>query len=83
MCRLASPVREQHASHAIPYLNDGDDPVWNLYRDIVSRIGLRVTLIEWDSNLPDWPVLRAQALTVRQIMAEHGMSLSQEVSQQV
>lgn len=59
------------------------DPVWNLYRDIVSRIGPRPTLIEWDSNLPDWPVLRAQALTARQIMAEHGMSLSEKVSHEV
>ena len=59
------------------------DPVWNLYRDIVSRIGPRPTLIEWDSNLPDWPVLRAQALTARQIMAEHGMSLSEEVNHEV
>jgi hypothetical protein len=55
------------------------DPVWNLYRDVVSRIGPRPTLIEWDSNLPDWPVLRAQALTARQIMAKHGMSLAAEV----
>ena len=59
------------------------DPVWNLYRDVVSRIGPRPTLIEWDSNLPDWPVLRAQALTAQQIMAEHGMSLSEEVSHAV
>jgi uncharacterized protein (UPF0276 family) len=59
------------------------DPVWNLYRDVVSRIGPRPTLIEWDSNLPDWPVLRAQALTARQIMAEHGMSLSEEVNHEV
>ncbi|WP_255631267.1 DUF692 domain-containing protein [Caballeronia sp. dw_19] len=59
------------------------DSVWELYRDVVSRIGPRPTLIEWDSNLPDWPVLRAQALTARRIMAEHGLSLVEEVSHDV
>ena len=56
------------------------DPVWNLYRHVVSRIGPRPALIEWDSNLPAWPVLRDQATTARRIMAEHGMSLAQELS---
>ncbi|MFK4447407.1 uncharacterized protein (UPF0276 family) [Caballeronia udeis] len=56
------------------------DSVWMLYRNVVSRIGPRPTLIEWDSNLPDWPVLRAQALTARRIMAEHGISLAGELS---
>jgi uncharacterized protein (UPF0276 family) len=55
------------------------DPVWNLYRHVVSRIGPRPALIEWDSNLPAWPVLRDQATTARQIMAEHGMSLAREL----
>jgi uncharacterized protein len=59
------------------------DPVWELYRDVVSRIGPRPTLIEWDSKLPDWPVLRAQALTARRIMAGNGMSLAEEVSREV
>ena len=56
------------------------DSVWTLYRDVVSRIGPRPTLIEWDSNLPDWPVLRAQALTARRIMVENGISLAGELS---
>ena len=59
------------------------DSVWTLYRDVVSRIGPRPTLIEWDSNLPDWPVLRAQALTARRMMAEHGISLAGELSHEV
>jgi uncharacterized protein (UPF0276 family) len=54
------------------------DPVWNLYRDVVSRIGSRPTLIEWDSSLPDWLVLREQALTARRVMAEHETSLAEE-----
>lgn len=46
------------------------DPVWELYRRVVAGIGPKPTLVEWDSDLPDWPVLRAQALTARRIMAE-------------
>lgn len=56
------------------------DPVWSLYRDLVMRIGPRPTLVEWDSNLPTWPVLRAQALSARQIMAEERMPLAEEAS---
>lgn len=47
------------------------DAVWDLYRGVIARIGPRPTLVEWDSDLPEWPVLRAQALTARGIMHEH------------
>jgi uncharacterized protein (UPF0276 family) len=59
------------------------DSVWTLYRHVVTRIGPRPTLIEWDSNLPDWPVLRAQALMARRIMAEHGIALAGVLSHEV
>jgi len=59
------------------------DSVWKLYKAVVSRIGPRPTLIEWDSNLPDWPVLRAQALMARQIMTEHGIALAGELSHEL
>jgi hypothetical protein len=59
------------------------DSVWTLYRDVISRIGPRPTLIEWDSNLPDWSVLRAQAQMARRIMAEHGIALAGELSHEV
>ncbi|MBB3259317.1 hypothetical protein F4827_004192 [Paraburkholderia bannensis] len=44
------------------------DRVWDLYREVISRIGTVPTLIEWDSDLPDWDVLRAQAEAARQVM---------------
>jgi uncharacterized protein len=47
------------------------DPVWDLYRHVVARIGPIPTLIEWDSDLPAWPELRAQALAARRIGSEH------------
>lgn len=45
-------------------------PVWHLYRAVIERIGPTPTLIEWDSALPDWPTLRAQAQAARRIMCE-------------
>ena len=47
------------------------DPVWDLYRHVVARTGPIPTLIEWDSHLPAWPELRAQALAARRIVSEH------------
>jgi len=35
--------------------------VWALYRLVVSRIGAKPTLVEWDNNVPEWPILHAEA----------------------
>lgn len=37
------------------------DAVWVLYRDVLRRFGPKPTLIEWDSELPELPVLVAEA----------------------
>ncbi len=37
------------------------DPVWQLYAQTVALGGAKPTLIEWDNDVPDWPVLRAEA----------------------
>lgn len=37
------------------------DPVWRLYERTIARLGPVATLIEWDNNVPDWPILRAEA----------------------
>ena len=37
------------------------DPVWDLYRQTIHRAGALPTLIEWDNDLPDFPVLLAEA----------------------
>ena len=37
------------------------DPVWSLYADVLARTGPMPTLIEWDNDVPDWPVLQAEA----------------------
>jgi uncharacterized protein len=37
------------------------DPVWALYAQVIAKGGPRATLIEWDNDVPDWPVLAAEA----------------------
>jgi len=36
------------------------DPVWTLYAHAIEVGGPKPTLIEWDTEVPDWPVLRAE-----------------------
>jgi uncharacterized protein len=44
-------------SHGKPIV----DPVWQLYAHTVALGGVKPTLIEWDNDVPDWPILAAQA----------------------
>jgi uncharacterized protein len=37
------------------------DPVWALYEEVIERIGRVASLVEWDNDIPDWPVLRREA----------------------
>jgi uncharacterized protein len=34
--------------------------VWQLFRRLVARVGAVPTLVEWDNDVPDWPVLEAE-----------------------
>jgi uncharacterized protein (UPF0276 family) len=38
-----------------------DEIVWGLFAHTVSLIGRVPTLVEWDANVPSWPVLKAEA----------------------
>jgi uncharacterized protein (UPF0276 family) len=44
------------------------DAVWRLYQIVISRCGPIPTLIEWDSSIPDWPILRAEAIAAQAIL---------------
>lgn len=44
------------------------DAVWKLFEIIVARRRPVPTLIEWDSNIPDWPILRAEAAAAQVIL---------------
>jgi hypothetical protein len=45
------------------------DPVWALYEELIARSGPVATLIEWDNDVPDWQVLRAEAEAAEAILA--------------
>jgi len=51
-------------SHDVPVA----DGVWELYEFVLSRVGAIPTLIEWDSNLPVWPILKAEAAAAQAIL---------------
>ena len=44
------------------------DEVWALYEQAISLGGSKPTLIEWDNDLPSWPILVAEALKARCII---------------
>ncbi|HEY8594742.1 MAG TPA: DUF692 domain-containing protein [Devosiaceae bacterium] len=45
------------------------DPVWALYEHVIGRLGARPTLIEWDNDIPAWPVLKADVDAAEAILA--------------
>ena len=45
-------------------------PVWDLYRKVVGRLGPTPTLIEWDNDVPEWPVLLGEARRAEAAMAQ-------------
>lgn len=44
------------------------DPVWALYEEVIARTGPVASLIEWDNDVPEWHVLRAEAEAARAIL---------------
>lgn len=60
--------------HGAPLLIDSHgaevaDPVWQLYAATIRAGGARPTLIEWDNDVPDWPVLAAEASRAERILS--------------
>lgn len=52
------------------------DAVWTLYADVIAMTGALPTLVEWDNDVPDWPVLQAEAARAGAILAEGGRGLA-------
>ncbi len=46
------------------------DPVWALYAHVIATAGAKPTLIEWDNDVPDWPVLAAEAARATTILQD-------------
>ena len=52
------------------------DPVWALYDGLIARIGPVASLIEWDNDVPEWPVLRRCAETAQRRLERAGRALA-------
>ena len=52
------------------------DAVWKLFDIVIARCGPIPTLVEWDSNIPDWRVLKAEAAAAQAILTRHAESLA-------
>lgn len=57
---------EDHDDHDAPLLIDSHgaavvDPVWALLDYTLARSAAKPVLVEWDTDVPDWPTLRAEA----------------------
>lgn len=46
------------------------DPVWRLYAHALALGGAKPTLIEWDNDVPDWPILVAEAARAAALLAQ-------------
>ena len=46
------------------------DEVWQLYREAIRMIGVKPTLVEWDSDIPPLETLLGEAKTARNIMEQ-------------
>jgi uncharacterized protein (UPF0276 family) len=55
-------------SHGSPVAS----PVWALYEEVITRAGALPTLIEWDNDVPQWPVLSAELRAAQEILDRAG-----------
>jgi uncharacterized protein (UPF0276 family) len=46
------------------------DPVWTLYAEVIARTGPLPTLVEWDTDVPAFPVLLEEAARASGILAQ-------------
>lgn len=66
---------EDEDDHGRPLLIDSHgrevaEPVWALLDMVLERAGTLPLLIEWDNDVPDWPVLAAEARRAQDALAK-------------
>lgn len=52
------------------------DPVWALFAEVIAKAGPIPTLVEWDNDVPEWPVLLAEAARAQGILDCGGLKLA-------
>ncbi|MEQ9517923.1 MAG: DUF692 domain-containing protein [Parvibaculum sp.] len=82
-----SLIGEVHlAGHAVEVINGVElriddhgsevvSDVWYLYERLIARVGPKPSLIEWDTNIPAWPVLFFEAQKADILMKQHDLVL--------
>ncbi|MDQ0419095.1 uncharacterized protein (UPF0276 family) [Peteryoungia aggregata LMG 23059] len=50
-----------------------DDLVWDLYDHVIAKLGPLPTLVEWDNEVPDWPVLKREAQRADAVLDRHAI----------
>ena len=50
-----------------------DDVVWDLYDHVIAKLGPLPTLVEWDNEVPDWPVLKREAQRADAVLDRHAI----------
>ena len=86
-------VGEIHlAGHATETDDEGDmllidshdgpvaDAVWKLYEIVIAQCGPIPTLVEWDSAIPEWPILEAEAVAAQAILDRYSHELSRGIA---
>jgi uncharacterized protein (UPF0276 family) len=74
---LAGHAREDHDSGPLLIDDHGSivsDITWNLYRRFIQRAGPKPTLIEWDSDIPEYEVLMAEVAKAQNILDDQQAS---------
>jgi uncharacterized protein (UPF0276 family) len=80
---LAGFARDSDAA-GMPLLVDDhggavDAAVWSLYQEVIAQTGPLPTLVEWDNDVPDWPVLRDEALKAQALLAGCAQAAEEEL----
>jgi hypothetical protein len=71
---LAGHAREDHGDFVMAIDDHGSavsDETWALYDAFIAHSGPLPTLIEWDTDTPDYPALMAEAVRADAILANH------------
>ena len=55
------------------------DPVWQLYENVLAQCGALPSLVEWDTHIPDWPILRDEARKADAILQKYADNIKHKI----